>query len=218
MYLFTRRVCARTGGIGEAMAWATGITERARQVSGLEVSLFSGVYGPQVGTLVWSAVVPDLLALETATDKLAVDEGFLQEANKGQQFAPEGPDDRLLQFIHPQPEAMAAPSDAPPFGYAAVISAVCAAGQYSRGIELGVQLAVRAGEITGVPTSFLVDTTGTYGRVNWITGYADAEAIDRANQTLTADAAWVKSVDDETAGVYLADPSATQQLLYRRVL
>jgi hypothetical protein len=218
MYLFTRRVRARAGGIGAAMAWATGITERARQVSGLDVSLFAGSYGPQVGTLAWSAVVPDLQALETATDKLAVDEGFQQEADKGLQFAPDGADDRLLQFIHPQPEVLAAGSDAPPFGYALVISSVCADGQYSRGIELGVELAVRASEITGVQAAFLVDVTGPYGGVNWITGYADAAALDRANEALASDPTWAKSLDEKTAGVYQADPSVTQQLLYRRVL
>ena len=220
MYLFTRRARARTGGINDAMAWATGITEKARQVSGLDVSLFAGVWGPQVGTLVWSATVPDLAALEAAMDKLAVDPSFGEEASRGQQFAPDGPDDRLLQFVVPDADtlAAAATSDQPRFAYASVVSTVCAAGGIARGIELGVEIATRATEITGSQVTFLVDTTGPYGGVNWITGHADVQAVEAANAALFGDPAFIRLVDEGVKGVYVDDPSVTTQLLYRRVL
>lgn len=217
MYLFTRRVHARAGNPGAAMAWATSITERVRQVTGLDISLFSGAYGPQVGTLVWSTFVPDLTALEAATDKTAVDEGMLEAIVQGQQFAPEGAHDRLLQLIHPAPEAIMA-DDAPASTYVGVVSSVCAPGSLARGIELGVEIAQKATEITGVPTAFLMDTTGPYGGVSWISAFADVSATEAANAALAASEEWVRLLDGQVPGVYTADPSLTQQLLYRRVL
>ena len=220
MYLFTRRARARSGGITNAMAWATGITEKARQVSGLDVSLFAGVYGPQVGTLVWSATVPDLVALEAAMDKMAADTAFADEASKGQQFAPDGPDDRLLQFIVPDAETLAAAAsqDQARPEYATVVSTVCAAGKLVRGIELGIEIAQRATATLGTPTAFLADTTGPYGGVNWITLHADAQALEGANAALAADLEFQQFVDAGVAGVYIDDPSATTQLVYRRIL
>lgn len=222
MYLFTRRVRVRTGGIGEAMAWATGIAEKAQQISGLEVSLYSSVFGPQVGTLAFTTVVPDLEALEAATDKLTVDTGYLDEAAKGQKFAPDGADDRLLQFVHPDHatiQSLIASGEEPPRNaYANVVTTVCAPGELAKGMALGVEIAQRVSAITGQQTSFLADVTGRYGGVNWITGHADAKAVDAAQAALQADADWIQFVDQQVKGVYSDDPNVTEQLLYRRLV
>ena len=220
MYLFTRRIRARSGGINEALAWATGITEKARQVSGLDITLSMGVFGPQVGTLVWSAAVPDLAALEAATDKLAVDSTYNDEAGKGLQFAPDGADDRLLQFVFPDAETLAAgpPADAPQWQYASIVSSVCADGALRKGIELGVQIAQKATEVSGSPTAFLMDTTGVYGGVNWLSVAPDIQTVEAANAAINADEDFLKLVDEGAKGTYLAGPETTSQLLYRRIV
>ena len=216
MYLFTRRVRVRTGGIAEAMAWATGIAETAHQVTGLDVGLYAETYGPQVGNLAFTTMVPDLAALEAANDKLAVDPGYLEAAARGQQFAPDGASDRLLQLVHPAADALE-PPESPP-NYATMVTSSCVAGSFRRGIELGVEIAVRASAITGSPTLFLVDTTGVYGGVNWLSGYADAQAAEAAQAAIQMDESFVEFLDKEVKGVYAEDPLATQQLLYRRVI
>lgn len=222
MYLFTRRVRVRAGGIGEAMAWATGVAEKAQQITGLDISLYSSVFGPQVGTLAFTAVVPDLEALEAATDKLTVDGGYLEQVSKGQQFAPDGADDRLLQFIVPDHAtlvaAMASGEEPPRNAYASVVTTVCAPGALGKGIELGVEIAQRVSAITGQQTAFLADTTGRYGGVNWITGHADVQALEAANAALQSDADWLQFIDQQVKGVYSDDPNVTEQLLYRRIL
>ena len=220
MYLFSRRVRVRAGGTNDAMAWATGITEKARQVSDLDISLHIGVYGPEVGTLVWTAVVPDLMALEAATDKLNVDPSFGEQADRGQQFAPDGPNDRLLQFIVPDAETLAAAAagDQSQPTYATVVSSVCAAGKLGRGIELGIEIAQRVTATIGTPTAFLIDTTGPYGGVNWISLHADAQAVEAANAAMAADVELATFIDEGVAGVYIDAPGATTQLLYRRIL
>jgi hypothetical protein len=220
MYLFTRRIRARSGGVNEAVGWASGITEKVRQITGLDVSLSASVFGPQVGTLVWSTAVPDLATLETAFDKLNVDGAFVDEANKGQQYAPDGPDDRLLQFVFPDAETLAASArgDAPQWQYASVVSSVCAAGALRKGVEVGVQIAQKATELSGVPTAFLMDTTGPYGGVNWISAAPDIQTVEAANAALYASEEFLQLVDEGAKGVYLEDPAATSQLLYRRIL
>jgi hypothetical protein len=220
MYLFTRRIRARSGGVNDAVAWASAITEKVRQITGLDVSLSASVFGPQVGTLVWSTPVPDLATLETAFDKLNVDATFVDEANKGQQYAPDGPDDRLLQFVFPDADTLAAgpPADAPQWQYASVVSSVCADGALRKGIELGVQIAQKATEVSGVPTAFLMDTTGAYGGVNWISTAPDIQTVEAANAAINASEEFLKLVDEGAKGTYIAGPESTQQLIYRRIV
>jgi len=217
MYLFTRRAHARAGDLTKSMAWATGITDRVHQITGLDVSLYSGVFGPEVGTLVWSVVVPDLLTLEAAQDKLAADAGYLEEASKGQQFAPDGAHDRLLSIIHPTEPAPQA-AGAPQPSYAVVVDAVCATGSVARGMELGVRIAQKAEEISGVTTVFAADTNGSFGGVTWITGYRDVQELERAEQSVLSNPEFLAMLDQELPGVYIEDAQVTRQRTYRRML
>jgi len=46
MYLFSRQAQLAPGNTRAAMTWATGITEKVNQITGLEVSLFSLTFSP----------------------------------------------------------------------------------------------------------------------------------------------------------------------------
>jgi hypothetical protein len=84
-------------------------------------------------------------------------------------------------------------------------------------MELGVELAKKAAKLIGSPTLFLANVSGTYGSVGWITGHENAQALEASQQALGSDEDWVKLVDKGVAGVYADDPSATTQLIYRRL-
>src|SRR5690242_10076713 len=86
MYLFSRQAQLAPGNTRAAMTWATGITEKVNQITGLEVSLFSLTFSPRVGTLAWSTFVPDLPTLEVATDKLLVDDGYVSMVDAGAKY------------------------------------------------------------------------------------------------------------------------------------
>jgi hypothetical protein len=211
MYLFSRRARLAPGNTREAMAWATSITEKVNQVIGLNTSLFAQTYSPEVGTLVWSTFVPDLATLESANDKLLVDDGYVALVDAGAKFSAGSVDDTLLQLITGEPDPNRQVE------YATTVQTVCASGSIARGIELGVEIAQRAEKVIGLPVIFATAATGPYGAVAWITGYADVAELEAANQALAADAKFGAFVDKSVPGVYAEDPTATESLMYRHI-
>ena len=211
MYLFSRRARLAPGSTRAAMTWATEVTEKANKISGLNVSLFSLTFSPEIGTLVWSAFVPDLATLEAANDKLLVDEGYVSLVDAGAKFALGGADDALLQIVHGEVDPNR------PVEYVTSVQTVCA-NSVARGIELGVEIAQRVEKATGLPGLFATAMTGPYGAVSWVTGYADIREMERTQQALAADTKFGEFVDKSVRGVYVESPSETQQLIYRRIV
>lgn len=211
MYLFSRRARLTVGHARDAMEWAIGQTEVAKRISGLEISLFSQVFSPQVGTMAWSAFVPDLVTLEAAGDKLNADDGFVSAADRGAAFITGGFDDTLAEVVH------GAPDPARRVEYATTVRAVCRNGGVARGMEVGVEIAQRAERVTGTPTLFLAETTSSYGAVGWVTGFDDVAAMEKAQHALNADASFIEFVDREAGDVYVEDSSITTQLIFRRL-
>ncbi len=211
MYLFSRRARLAGGNTRKAMAWATEITEQVNQLTGINVALYSQVFSPEVGTLVWASFVPDLATLESAGDKMAVDDKLTTLADKGAQFTIGGLDDHLAQVLS------GAPDRSRTVEYVTAVQAVCASGSVVRGAALGVEIAERAEQITGTPTLFMLNSSGPYGGVTWTTGFTDVHAMEVSQAALAADTAWGEYVDRETAGVYAEEPALTMQLIYRRI-
>ena len=212
MYLFTRRVRLAPGNTREAMTWATEITEKVNEITGLNVRLYASTFSPAVGALSWSTFVPDLATLEAANDKLLVDDAYVSMVDAGAKFAHGGADDALLQIIHGAPDATRQ------IEYVTTVQTVCASGSLTKGIELAVEIAQRAEKTMGTPVLVATGTTGEYGSVGWFSGYANVQEVERGQQALAADAKFAEFVDQSVKGVYVDDPSLTQQLIYRRIV
>jgi hypothetical protein len=211
MYLFSRQIRFGPGKTREQMEWALGQTERVNQITGLQVSLYMQVYSPEVGAVGWSTFVPDLATLEAAGDKLNADDAFVAAVDKGSAMTVGGAVDNLAQVIYGEPDPNRQ------IEYVTVVRAVCATGKVARGMEAGVELAQRAEKIMSTPALFLADVTGNYGGVAWASGYENVQALEAAQQALTADEGWAKFVDKTTADVYAEEPSLTTQIIYRRL-
>jgi hypothetical protein len=211
MYLFSRRARLAPGNTRDGMSWATSITEKVNQIISLNTSLFAQTFSPEVGTLVWSTFVPDLATLESANDKLLVDDGYVAMVDAGAKFSTGNIDDTLLQIISGDPDPNRQVE------YATTIQTVCASGSLTKGIELGVEIAQRAEKVIGAPVMFATSATGPYGAVAWITGYADVHALEAANAALAADTKFGEFVDKGVRGVYADDPLASESLMYRRI-
>jgi hypothetical protein len=211
MYLFSRRARLAPGNTQAAMTWATEITQKVNQVTGLNVGLYALTFSPEVGTLSWSTFVPDLTTLEAANDKLLVDDAYVSMLDAGAKFALGGADDALLSIIH------GAPDPARQIEYVTTVQTVCASGSLAKGIELAVEIAQRAEKTLGVPVLVATAATGNYGSVVWISGYANVAELERSQEALAADATFAEFVDKSVRGVYVDDPSMTQQLIYRHI-
>ena len=164
------------------MTWATSINEKVNQITGLNVGLYAQTFSPEVGTLSWSTFVPDLPTLEAATDKLLVDDAYVSMVDAGAKFALGGADDTLLQIVSGEPD----PSRQ--IQYVTTVQTVCASGNLTKGIELGIEIAQQAEKVVGTPVLFATGVTGNYGAVAWLSGYADVQEMERAQQALAGDA------------------------------
>ena len=212
MYLFARRGRLTNGHLRESAAWAVSITEKVNQITELNVGLWASVFSPGIGELVWATFVTDIAILENADAKLMVDDGYVALADQGATYSAGGLDDTLSLLVH---------GDIDPnrqVQYVAVIDTILAAGKSVRGMELGVEIAQRAQQTTGIPTAFLADTTGNYGGVRWITGYETVDQLQAAGQALAADTKFAQFVDKEVAGVYQDGVSVTNQRIARRIV
>jgi hypothetical protein len=211
MYLFGRRARLAGGKIRESMAWATGIAEKVTQISGTPVGVWSQVYSPEVGEIVWVTFMPDLSALEAFSDKCLVDDGYIAEVERGAQFILPGSVGDVLQVIlHGEPDPNRE------VNYTAVVRTTISGG-IANGTTLGIEIAQKAEALTGTPTAFLADATGNFGGVSWITAYASIEEVERAQMTINTDPGFVELLDSRAATAYADVPGASTQTLYRRI-
>ena len=120
-------------------------------------------------------------------------------------------DDALGELVHGEPNPELNPQ------YVSVVQSVCGPGAQVKGIALGVEIAQKAEAITGTPTLFGRNLTGTYGGVSWITGALDLSMLESNQAALAADPDWAASIEQTTAGIYSDDPSVIDQVIWRKL-
>ena len=210
MYLFTRTARLRPGNTRGGVAWAVGITERVNQITGLGVGLWTTSMSPGLGTLSWTTTVEHLSDLDDANAKLMVDDMFVDEVDRGSVFGDgAGADDEVAQLLHGAVDPSAAPQ------CAMVVRSEVLPGAFARGIEAGIEIASRATALGGLPTLFLVSTTGKYGGVAWITLADSIAELESGEQQANSDAAFIGYVDEVAPGCY--QPGITTQTIFTRI-
>jgi len=213
MYLFTRTARLAQGGrITDRFAGAVELAESVRRITGLEVGLHALRFSAGLGTVTWSAMVPDLATLEQADDALMGDDSYLDLLETRSEIFADGIDDMLWQIVHgsPDPER--------PIDYVAVVQTVCAPGNVARGVEVGVEIAQKAEAISGQPTMFCMGVTGAFGAVSWLTGYPDVQSLQSGESAVYGDPAMIDLIDREAATAYTSDPTMSGTTIYRRIL
>ncbi|MGC2168149.1 MAG: hypothetical protein WA580_03510 [Acidimicrobiales bacterium] len=207
MYLFARRTVVRGQ---DALKWSVDIGAAAAAGLNAEVGVWANAFSPGVGTITWTSRWPDLGTLGKSLEGLLSDAKYLALVAEGQNYVNGAIDDTLFQIVY---EGSAPTSDAK---YASTVSAVCAPGNFGRGMMSGLEIAQKAEQSTGVSTAFLAAQTGPYGAVSWLAGYDGIEAFEAAQHKLEADMSFIEFLDGVT-GAYVADPMVTRSTLYMRV-
>lgn len=215
MYLFTRRTRLKFGNGPAGTEWAGRICDTVRRITDQDVALWSTVYSPRSGTISWVLWVPDLVALETLTDKLATDPTYLALVNDGGILVEGGIDAALMRPIHHAPESGA---DAMLVNSRYVVTTTAAAspGSLEKATTAAVDFARTSESLTGVPTMVCREMTGPYGGFVWFTPYEDIAALQSAQEKLDSDSSWLQFID-RTEGCWTGDPSVTHTTIHRRL-
>jgi hypothetical protein len=206
MYLFARTRRINPAQARAAVALATEAAQRAGDITGLPIRLWTPVMSGDMNVMVWTGNAEHLVDFEVAGDKLAASNEFNDWIEQNDALF-QGPfEDAVLQILHGSP-AEEAPA------YVLGTQAVPANGAYAEAFGIGVEIAETAQRITGLPMLFGSWLTGTFGGVGWVGGAPDLNAVETANAALAADDEWIKVI--ERAGhAFEAGGTST---LYRRL-
>jgi hypothetical protein len=211
MYLFSRTARISQGGDLEAkLGHAVQLTQRVSEVSGLEVGLYAHQFSAGLGTIVWTAFVPDLATLEAAGDRMTASadlQGFI--ASGSDSFA-DGIDDALFEILHGVPERERE------INYVSGIASAIAPGKLQSGVTLGTTLAEKSSAISGQDCLFVIGVTGVFGAVGWLTGYADLPSLQAGQHAIFSDPGMLDLIDGEAATTF--PPLATTSNIYRRIV
>lgn len=190
MDLFSRRVLL-TGSPAEYMAWAIDMCGFVNERIDDEVTLWAGGFGAPGGTLVYSAWTDGLAGVEANNAKLMADSEYMTKVAAAQQFVAAPSEDSIARPIHGEP------TERPGVGsVATVTSAVIANGAYAAAVGWGVEMAQLGESVAGIPTTFLMNSYGTFGQVTWIGVSADAASHDAAGRTINENADYMAKLAD----------------------
>ncbi len=181
MQIFSRTL-GTLGPQDEIMAWATDMTAYVSDKSGNEVALWVPMFGWPLGTLGWSMRVDGLAGMQAALAPLAADADYFAKAATAREWVHTPAEDRLVTSLTGDL------GDPPPVGSVVTITtAIMAGGRYGDAIAWGLEAAARVHEVTGIPTIFGTEESGTFGAVQWIGGSPDAAGADAAREAINAD-------------------------------
>jgi len=190
MYLFTRSGRFAPGANREVVSFVGDVTEKVRQETGMDVHAWSSMFSPDLGTVVWATFADDLEHLEQANDKLTMSDSFIDLTDRGAGLFAGPLSDRVAQVVAGEVDPTA-----PTPNYVTSARAVATNGQLRAALAGGVEIAEAATRITGVPTLFLVGSTGAYGGCAWTSGFTDIGQLEQAEAALMADDGWIELID-----------------------
>jgi hypothetical protein len=184
MYLFSRQRIANPASGRAATAFAMEATQRVRDLTGRDISLWMAVFSGSPNRYAFTTMLDHLDELETTFDKLGADSGYGDFVEKGAAMFLGTAEDAVLQIVHGVP-ATEAPA------YTTVTIAEARPDALVDGIELGVAIAQKATEITGIATSFGHAVTGPYAGCVWFTGVPDLSTLETSQAALMGNADWL---------------------------
>ena len=190
MYLFTRSWRVDPEHIVKALEWTGEITETGRKITGLQIDAWNAVLSPELGTVVWTLWSESIAQIQEAGDALMADAGYLKAIEKGADYFDGQAADGLATLVHGELNL-----DDNSFEYVGVATATAANGQLQAAFAAGIEIADHVTKVTGDNTLFIVNTTGPFGGLTWVTPAADAAAVDAAEAALMASADWLPLLD-----------------------
>jgi len=188
MHLFTRTV-HMAGPWPDIMSYAADMRAYVSDKSGLDLALWSVGFGAPLGTMVYAARIDGLAGVMEVNAKFADDAEYHAKLAAGLQYrGAMPPRDSLAQAVYGE-----FTDESPPVGSVALVTtAQIANGKYDAGFGWGVDVAQHVENLQGSPVMFLMETTGAFGQVTWISVYPDAAALDAAGDKVNSDPGYLE--------------------------
>jgi hypothetical protein len=209
MIVFQRMVTLQ-GPPEEVAPWALEITDAVNKRTHLNVSLWQGLFGGPVGTLVWSALVDNLTALEAATDSLASDASFASLMSRARDWTTTPAEDVVLRIAHAAGGDYVRPAVG---AYAEGTAAIPAEGQLAKAAAFGVEIADLHSQLTHSSVLFCTSEYGAFGEMRWLALYDSAAEVDAAAEAIAKDDQYGKKLD--AAGALFVEGLARRTLARR---
>jgi len=187
-----QRMATFDGPPDDVGAWAFEITERVNKTTNVNASLWQGLFGGPAGTLVWSALIENLTALEVATDALTADSGYLSLVKKARDWSTGPPQDSLLRMLHTAGGTYVRPDVG---AYAEGTMAVPAEGKLAKAAAFGVEIADLHSRLTHSSVLFCSSAYGSFGEMRWLAMYDSAAAVDHAAEVIAKDEEYGAKLD-----------------------
>jgi hypothetical protein len=169
----------------EAREWALAVTARAREITGKHLDGWVRVMSPDAGMVSWSCWDESLQDIEALVDAFDTD-ATIAKLTSSAESALVGPvlDAVYTNFHHSfvQGEHSAR--------YVVSVEATLGSGRFAEALVSGQKIAEHATSVTGRNTAFLLNFTGPYNGVRWVTGYPDIDSVDMSERSLMDDPAW----------------------------
>lgn len=206
-----QRIATFRGPVREVTPWAMEVTELVRSRTEFDPSLWQGVAGGPVGTLVWSSIVPNLTELEHGMDVLAGDQDFLELIDRAGEWIAAPPEDHILRMVHSAGGEYVRPDVG---AYAEGYAAVPAEGKLAKATAFGVDIADLHSDLTHASVLFCTDEYGPFGSLRWMALYPDAAAVDTAAERIAKDDDYTARLD-ASGDLFL--PGSGTRALARRI-
>ncbi len=189
---FTMLINVRSGVIDaalpDAIGFAVDIADHVENTTGVAVGVWQALYGRPLGSIAWSVVVDSFADLAAMNQKLAEDTAYLDKTEAARSMFVAGSfEDGLTNIVHTA-------GDEGPMAYVSSVTALGLAGKMADVAEFGADMADHVNSVTGGTVSFCADAFAEVGRVTWVAGYADAEAIDSSQAALAGDAEYLERI------------------------
>ncbi len=188
MYLFSRSTLATLGKELEAIPASVEVAALVTKITGREVNTFTGIYGVPQGSVMWSARAESHADLQAVTEKLMVDQGYLDMLQSMQGLFMTPAEDQFSRVITD-------PIAAATSRFYGITRAVMASGKYGPAMEFGVEVSNYMGKALNTQSSFVKSGYGAFAGVAWILGFDSAEDIDRFDDFQMSDAGYLKLVE-----------------------
>ncbi len=206
MIIFQRMVTFE-GPVQEVMPWAMEITEAVNDKTEFDVSLWQGMFGGPLGTVVWSTLVDSLTALEAGFDTLGGDPGYLDLTSKAADWVNTPGEDTLLRMVH----VTGGEYDRPGVGaYAEVTTAVPAEGKFAEAGAWAVEIADLHASVTDQSVLLCTSAYGNFGRMAWLGIAPSAASIDAGAEAIAKDEDYIAKLDQ--GGNLFQEGSAVRRL------